>query len=132
MPRFVKEIFIGEGSFGKVYSGIWLDNDDSSRKVALKYENKPSTENEHSQLRHEYKVYKELHQHGKVHYQHHSIIFTIIITTLTIITNITNHHCIIFTIIIITHLLSFLTIVLIRFLVLQNNITLVLHQMVIY
>ena len=86
MPRFVKDIFIGEGSFGKVYLGIWFGNDDS-RKVALKYENKPSTENEHSQLRHEYKVYKELHLYGKVYY-HHCIIFTfIIIITFTIITN---------------------------------------------
>jgi len=66
MPRFVKELFIGEGSFGTVYSGVWFGNDGNNLKVALKFENKPSTENEHSQLRHEYKVYKELHQHGKV------------------------------------------------------------------
>ena len=64
MPSYIRENFIGKGSFGEVYEGRQL-NDPENKRLALKFETK-TTVTSHSQLRHEYKVYKELRKRGNV------------------------------------------------------------------
>lgn len=56
---------IGSGSFGDIYLGINMNNDDEE-EVAIKME---PIKNNHAQLAREAKIYKSLHGIGRYYYQ---------------------------------------------------------------